>query len=303
MKTAYAVILFAMMSLVVGCAGTRPDITIPQKMPERTEKINHPRVALVLGGGGARGMAHIGVIQVLHDAGVPVDLIVGTSAGSIVGAVYADQGDPTQVKAAFANIGFWSLSDLNNTPRSIGLLQGYRMQKFLLAHMKARNFDELKIPLIVTTTDLNTGESFPLDSGPVAPAVQASAAIPGLFNPVSIYGRTLVDGGMSDPVAVNYAQQYHPQMIIAVSVAQQLSPTLPETADQMYQRALVMRELNMSRMSTAGATVIISPAVGDTTVFQVERKEQLIAEGEAAAKQALPQILRELKLRHIALEK
>lgn len=289
--------------LLVACAGSRPDISVPQQEPALKEHLNHPDVALVLGGGGARGMAHVGVIKVLAEAGVPVNLIAGTSAGSIVGSIYADQGSAKQVYHTFYNIGFWDIADFNNVPSKDGIMQGYRMQKFLLKHMKARTFAQLKIPFIVTTTNFVTGKPFPITSGPVAPAVQASAAIPGLFDPVHLYGKILIDGGMVDPVAVDLVKPYHPKVIIAVGVAQELSPTMPVTNSGNLSRAQIIRERSITQFSIRGADVIIDPHVGQTNVFQIGKKYQLFKAGEAAAKKALPKILKLLKEKNIPLVK
>ena len=287
----------------MGCAGHKPPIQIPLQQPPVTEKINHPRVALVLSGGGARGLAHIGVIKVLHDAGIPIDVIGGTSAGSIMGALYADNGSANEVESAFANVTLWTLIDFNNFPRSSGLLSGYKLQKFLLEHMHAENFNQLKIPLIVMTTDLKTGAPFPIMSGPVAPAVQASAAIPGLFNPAQLYGHVLIDGGIADPLAVNEIKKYHPLVIIAVNVAEQLPETMPKTADDIYQRAYIISRLNMSTLTAQGADIIITPSVGTAGMFDTGDKNKLIKAGEVAAQNALPQIKALLSKHHIALVK
>jgi NTE family protein len=287
--------------LLTACAGSRPDIDIPSKQPAVDRPIGETRVALVLSGGGVRGFAHVGAIKVLQDAGVPIDLIAGTSAGSIVGALYADQANITNVETDVTSVGLASVLDFNNIPQSDGVFQGYKLQKFLLEHMQAKTFDQLKIPLIVVATDLKTGAPVKLDSGPVAPAVQASAAIPALFDPVSLYGYTLIDGGMSDPVAVDMVQSYHPKVIIAINVAEQLSTTIPSTAEGIYKRAFIISRLNMSRMSAQGADVLIAPDVGTTQVLDIDKKSQLIHEGELAAQKALPKIKRLLAERGIKL--
>ena len=288
--------------LLVACAGAPPNITIPATQPLTTENIPaHPRVVLVLGGGGARGIAHAGVIEVLSKADIPIDLIVGTSAGSIMGALYADQGNSEQLTTLALNTSFISLSDLNNLPKSEGLLQGYKLQKFLLNNMKANNFNELKIPLIAITTDLKTGDVFPISSGPIAPAVQASGALPGLFDPVQLYGHTLNDGGVSDPIAVDIAQQYKPDIIIAVNISEQLPAALPTTAEGIYNRAYLISRINISQMCMQGADVKIQPDVGNTGVFDTGAAKTLYAAGVTAAEQALPQIKLLLKEKNIPL--
>ena len=301
MKFTHFSLILLLSLLLSACAGSRPNIIIPQTQPMQREHLNNPDVALVLGGGGARGMAHVGVIKVLAEAGVPINLIAGTSAGSIVGAIYADQGSAKQVYNTFYNIGFWDIADFNNVPSKDGIMQGYQLQKFLLKHMKARSFAQLKIPFIVTTTNFITGNVFAITSGPVAPAVQASAAIPGLYDPVHLYGKILIDGGMVDPVAVDLVKPYHPKVIIAVGVAEELSPNIPVTNEGNIDRARIIREKSITRFSMRGADIIIDPHVGTTNVFQIGKKHQLFKAGEVAAKKALPQILKLLKEKHIAL--
>jgi NTE family protein len=294
--------ILGLMALLSACAGSKPDIDIPQQAPLSAEKISHPSVALVLGGGGARSMAHVGVLRVLRKAGVPISLIAGTSAGSIVGAVYADRGDMNEVNKACDDIGFWDIADINNVPSRYGMMKGYHLQKFLLKHIHARMFSQLTIPFIVATTDLQTGLVYSILSGPIAPAVQASASIPGLFDPMHLYGHILVDGGMSDPVAVNLVQRFHPEMIIAVDVMKQLPKTMPQTADDIYTRAMTIRGINITAMSAENADVVIKPNLGTASVFDISKKNQLIAAGAKAAQQALPKILALLKQKHIALQ-
>jgi NTE family protein len=284
------------------CAGSKPNVVIPVKAPPILHLQHTPRVALVLGGGGARGYAHVGVISALQKAGVPIDLIVGTSAGSIFGSLYADQGNITKETQAVMAAGFWDFADIENYPSPGGIMQGYHIQKFLLQHMQAKRFNQLKIPFVVITTNLLTGKVFPISSGPVAPAVEASAAIPGLIKPVHLYGRTLVDGGMADPIGVNVAKQYHPKMIIAVNIAQQLTPTLPTSTKDIKMRAYIISRINMTEMSARGADVIIRPQVGQASVFDIKDKHVLYAEGQAAAEKALPKIKALLKQKGIPLK-
>ncbi|MSP53598.1 MAG: patatin-like phospholipase family protein [Gammaproteobacteria bacterium] len=300
--TSLKIASFALVAiLLAACAGSRPDITIPATEPSTHLSISKPRVALILSGGGVRGFAHVGVIKVLQKAGVPIDLIVGTSAGSIIGALYADQANIDAVQTAVIRVGLSHILDFNNVPRSEGVFKGYQLQKFLLKNMKAKRFDQLQIPLIVIATDLKTGAPVKLDSGPIAPAVQASAAIPALFDPVFLYGYELIDGGVSDPIAVDMVQGYHPEVIIAVNLAEQLPAEIPRTAEGIYKRAFVIMHLNMNKMSARGADVIITPSVGTIQMFDIDKKTQLIHDGEQAAQKALPEIKKLLAERGIKL--
>ena len=199
--------LFIAILLLAACAGRPPNIVVPSNPPKPPHLIAEPRVALVLGGGGARGYAHLGVLQVLQQAGVPLDLIVGTSAGSIFGAVYSDNHSFDKTYRIMMQASFWSFADLNNVPNSSGFVQGYHLEKMLLANMQAKNFSKLKNKLVVVSTDLKTGQVFFIQSGPIAPAVLASSALPGLVDPVFLYHKILVDGGVVQPVPVAVAKQ------------------------------------------------------------------------------------------------
>lgn len=286
---------------LTGCAGVRPNVSIPFA-PPTPKKIEKPiRVALVLGGGGARGYAHIGVLKVLQRAGVPIDMVAGASAGSLIGALYADSLNPEKVQNVMMKAGFWDFADISNVPKLNGIIQGYHVQKFLLRNMQARTFRQLKIPFVVATSDLKRNSTFVIRSGPVAPAVEASGAVPGVVQPPHLYGRILIDGGVLDPVPVNLVLPYHPKVIIAVNIDQELSKKLPHTAYGIYNRNNIMSWLKLSDYSEKGANIIIRPKVGQVGIFDLSHKTELIRIGEKAAQQALPKILRLLKKDHIPL--
>jgi len=293
------IILLAMIAILTACAGIRPHIAIPAYSPPALTLKQSPRVALVLGAGGARGFAHAGAVKVLQEAGVPIDLIVGSSVGSFYGALLADSGDAHQAAKTMLSAAFWDIADIGNIPSLVGPIQGYRYQKFLLQHMHACWFDQLKIPLVVVTTDLKTGKALPISSGPVAPAAEASSAIPGVVRPAKLYGYTLIDGGMTDPIPVDIAERYHPKVIIAINIAQQLSKDTPWTALGIYNRAYQISWLALSRFSERKADVVIRPSVGEVGLFDVGEKNKLFYEGEMAAYQALPKIKRILREKNI----
>jgi NTE family protein len=292
-----------MAALLCACAGMQPNIGIPKTMPKPLKLAKQPRVALVLGAGGARGFAHAGAVKILQDAGIPIDLIVGTSVGSFYGALLADSGDATIAGQIMLSTSFWNLADIANVPSLSGLMQGYHYQKFLLHHMQARWFNQLKIPLVVVATDLKTGKECVISSGPIAPAAEASSAIPGAVRPAYLYGHILVDGGMLDPIPVNIAKRYHPKVIIAINISQQLSTYVPYTAVGVYDRAYDISWRQLSRLSAKDADIIIRPQVGAIGTFEVEKKYQLFYEGEVAAYHALPAIKKILREKHIKLLK
>ncbi len=260
-----------------------------------------PRVALVLGSGGARGYAHVGVIKALVQAGVPIDLIVGASAGSLVGVLYADSKNPAQLEKTMLASNLSSFVDLNLLPGHGGVITGSKEQAFLSQNLKARDFKDLKIKFITVATDLATGEPVILDHGTLIPAIQASTALPGLVRPVHLHGLTLVDGGAAEPIPVQIAKRYHPQVIIAVDVERTLPQSLPESALGIYNRTqdIIWRRLTL--YSSADADVIIQPKVGLVGTFALNQRAALIKIGTQATQEDLNKILKILKQKNVSL--
>lgn len=250
------------------------------------------RVALVLGSGGARGYAHIGVIKALEQAGVPIDLIVGASAGGLIGAVYADSADASQLEKIMLSTDLHSFVDINLKPAQGGIITGSQEHRFLENNLKARTFDELKIKYVAVAAQLSNGKSIALNQGALIPAIQASTALPGLVRPVQINGMFLVDGGAVDPIPVAVARQYHPQIIIAVDVSQPLPESLPKSSWGVYSRGQEMIWLSLTHYSSQGADIIIRPHVGNTGTFAVNLRQQMVQAGEQATLADLPAILR-----------
>ncbi len=249
-----------------------------------------PRVALALGGGGARGLAHVGVLQALEQAKIHVDLIVGTSAGSIVGALYADRPDATALRELLTNARRKDFVDFSLLHILNGPVTGHALEKFLRTNMRARDFDDLKIPFVAVATDLGKGEVFPIDTGPVATAVHASAALPLYFHSVSLGGRTLVDGGVTAPLPVSVALKYRPQVVIAVNVAGTLPPTIPKNSLGEVARSFSILLGVLGQIDGRGADVVITPDVGAVGTFNASDKENLFDAGARAVTEALPRI-------------
>jgi NTE family protein len=289
MMLARVVIITLLLTVLSGCVAPA-DIFIPKKEPAPLKLSKHPRVALVLSGGGARGYAHVGVIKTLQKAGIPIDLIVGTSAGSLIGALYADSANAQLVERKMRKTEFFDFADFTFVANGNGLISGRQLQHFLLRNMRARWFDELKIPLVVVTTDLYSGKEKLISSGPIAPAVYASSAIPGACQPIQMYGRTLIDGGIVSQIPVNVAKRYHPDIIIAVNLEGDLEASLPTSLFGVLQRAFDISIHSIASYSGEGADVTIHPKVGTVGTFDIFKKHHLIQAGETAANSALPQI-------------
>lgn len=214
--------------LLSSCAQHVCVVPIPPVEPPATRLKNlHPRVVLVLGSGGARGFAHAGVLKVLQQNHIPIDLIIGTSAGSIVGALYADRPNSDALNKLLLTASQDDVIDFSYLSLYSGPVSGVGLQTFLVKNLRATNFSQLQIPFIAVASDLATGQAHAFASGPIAPAVNASSAAPPYFQPVPLYGKMYTDGGFVDPVAVDIAKRFHSQVIIAVELNYPLSKQLP----------------------------------------------------------------------------
>ncbi|MAE08208.1 MAG: hypothetical protein CL661_05555 [Bacteroidetes bacterium] len=278
-------------------------ISSPEKQPAARILKKQPDVALVLGGGAFHGMAHVGVIKILEDAGIPIDLIVGTSAGSMVGALYADR---PHIDSLIPLINSTTAKDVFNFSlfrSKMGFVSGSRLQQYLNKQLTVSNIEDTKIPYVAVSTDIEKGVSVAFKAGPIAPSVNASCAIPGIFEPVKMYGTTFVDGGIIDNIAVDIAKEYNPKFIIAVSIM-----SFDTTLDLKNYKSVVLRAYHvaMHRLSAdieKGADVIISPNLVGIPLMSGKDNEKMYKLGLVAAKESLPEIKKMLEKKGIALKK
>jgi NTE family protein len=271
-----------------GCAGTRSE---PAALTPRTTVNPPPRVGLALGGGGARGFAEIGVLRVLEQEKVPVALVVGTSVGSLIGALYADSGKVVDLEFIAFGIEEEDLFDRSLLSFfSGGLVKGERLERFLEAHMTHRNIEELPVRFAAVAVDLKSGQEVVFDRGPVAPAVHASCAIPGVFVPVELDGVTYVDGGVADPVPADAARRLGADVVIAVSIPAAVPERAPGNPIQVAMRASAITSAQIARLRAAEADVVIAPDVGDVGYSDFTQKKRLVDAGIAAAEAAMPAI-------------
>ena len=284
-----------------GCAGTTPSLVIPKTPPPAPIISPSPNVAVVLGGGGARGYAHIGVLIELQKAHIPIDLVVGASAGSLMGVLYADQGSAQAVADAAMPAGFWDFADIAAFPAMGGVVKGYHLEKFLMKNLHAKTFSELSVPFVAVTTDLTTGETFPISSGPIPPAILASSAVPSVIKPVNLYERVLVDGGVADNVPVDIARTYHPKIIIAVDIGTKLSDDMPHSAFGIAARSYQITSDRLTHMQLAGTAFVIRPDVGQVGMFDLSHNLELVHAGQQAAYDMIPAIKQALKDNGIVL--
>lgn len=274
-----------------GC-GT-PSRFIPKECPHPLPPCYLPekiRVALVLGSGGVRGMAHVGVLEELEKAGIKIDLIIGCSAGGIIGALYADCPDAKRIKNIVEKMGPDSLLDINIWQCRFGLSQGKAMQRTLSQNIHAKSFEELQIPFVVVATDLYSGELVPIGSGDIVQAVQASCAIPLVFVPCPINGRILVDGGLVNPVPVCLARDLGADVVIAVDLCELLPRTFPTNLFGVAKRSAEIAFIWQSDVCSRHADVVIQPKMCGIGTFNDRLKKEIYEAGKEACREVLPHL-------------
>lgn len=248
-----------------------------------------PKLALVLGAGSARGFAHIGVIKALDAAGIRPDLIVGASAGSVIGVFYAAgytgaQMEDVAMKVRDADV----IDNASNTKR--GLIAGEALQKLINNFVKDKPIEALKTPFIATATNLKTGDLIQLKSGDAGQAVRASSSMPGVFLPMTLNNMELVDGAISSPLPVTVARQMGAETVIAVDVG-----AAPQNAHAAGIYEIVMQSfeimgLSLAKLEGQKADVLIKPNVAAFSGSDFSNRAQLIAAGYVAGQRAVEQI-------------
>lgn len=252
------------------------------------------QVALVLGGGGSRGLAHVGVIEELEAAGIHPDLIVGCSAGAIVGAMYADQPDITRIKRLLIDKKREHLLDLSVEHLPYGVSSGLFLRRFLSEHLKADRFNELKTPFVAVATNLEFGDMVIFGTGRLIPAIRASAAYPGVFLPIQIAGQYFVDGAVSNPVPVEVAKKMGAKFIIAVDLSGELTDTLPNHMLGVMRRSIEISYIHQSRIASETADVLIKIPLKNVGTFDDNVNEKTYKLGREMGKKFAPEIKRKL---------
>jgi NTE family protein len=292
--------LFVFICVILTGCGTMLPVKPPANQPPAVPLKHKPRIALVLGSGGARGYAHLGVLQALEEAGIKADLLAGCSAGAVVAGLYADNQSAIATKNILMNAGFWDFAELSNIGL-FGMIKGSSFEYFLLKHMHARNFADLHTKLLVVTTDLRNGMAYTIQAGPLAPSLLASSAIPGVISPVAMYDRFLIDGGVVDPVPVDLVKPFHPKMVIAVDLSRvKVDAGLPRTAFGVSSSAYDIMRRHITDESEHGADVVITPECVDDT-FVTSRRQEIFLAGLEAGRRAVPEIKRIMRLKGIRL--
>lgn len=254
---------------------------------------HNPRIVLALGGGGARGLAHIGVLQVFQEAGIPIAGIVGTSMGALIGSTYAAETDLYYLARVMDALGWEDLVDFNLS--NLGLVDGSKVQALINLLTKGKTFETLKLPFWAVATDLHTGEEIVFREGPLAPAIRASISVPGIFNPVEYNHRILVDGAVVAGVPVNIAKEMKGELTIAVNVGfdhtqhkiKNIFDVLSKVQDIMGNR------LDSYQMQLADLAIV--PQLGNIRTMHFHRAKECVQIGREAAEKAVSQIKEKMK--------
>jgi NTE family protein len=274
---------------------TVPPVTVPQapivQAPQGPPP--KPKIALVLGGGAARGFAHVGVIRALEQEKIPIDLVVGTSVGSLIGAIYAADLSSFDLEWTAFQLEKDDLFDFGvlNAVTGMGFAKGDKLEAWVKSHIKATNIENMKLPFAAVATDLNWGYKVVLDKGSVARAIRASAAIPGIFQPVQHQGKILVDGGVVDNIPISVAKAKGADIVIAVDISANLGNTsIHNLVDVTLQATNIMFALNVEH-AKKDADILITPAgIGDIGMLDFTQKKRCMQAGIEATQAAMPTI-------------
>ena len=252
-----------------------------------------PKIALVLGGGAAKGFAHIGVIKALEAQGIVPDMVLGTSAGAVVGVLYAAGYNGFELQKIALQLEEAQLSDWSLPDR--GVIKGEALQNFINKTLQGRTLEKLNRPFGAVATDLNSGESIVFRKGDSGMAVRASASVPGVFQPVNINGKDYVDGGLVSPVPVRAARAMGADFIIAVDISSRpLQAKTRSTFDVLMQTFSIMGQA-ISQHELNGASVVIRPAIHEISSTDFQTRHLAVLEGEKAASVMMQEIKTKLQ--------
>ncbi|MGF6509704.1 NTE family protein [Paraburkholderia sp. 32] len=275
-------------------------ITATPAVPPPPEKAQQKpvRVALALGGGAARGFAHIGVIKALEARNIQIDLIAGTSAGSVVGALYASGMNGFALNKLALSMDEASISDWAMPFRTRGFLQGVALQNYLNTTLNNRPIEKMARPLGVVATDLQTGQPILFQRGDTGIAVRASCSVPSIFEPVKIGGHEYVDGGLVSPVPASFARKMGADFVIAVDISQRPENGVTASSfDVLMQTFTIMGQTIKAYELDKYADVVIRPNLAAMSGSDFSQRNAAILAGEEAVAKMMPELQRKLAAR------
>jgi len=247
-----------------------------------------PRIGLALGGGAARGFAHIGVIQVLEAAGIQPDLVVGTSAGSLVAALYASGKNGAELETLALTMDEGAITDWSFPSR--GVIRGEALARFVRQHTGNLPIERLARPLGVVATDLDTGAGVLFQRGDTGTAVRASSSVPAVFQPVTIGGREYVDGGLVSPVPVRYARQMGAELVLAVDISSPPEGNATSDVMKLLLQTFAIMGRSINQFELRQADLVVRPGMTGLSSADFTSRVRAIRAGREAATALLPEL-------------
>jgi NTE family protein len=274
--------------LVVFCIVAFSSCAPKEIKKEITPPAKPAKIAIVLGAGASKGFAHIGVLKVLETQKIPIHMIVGTSAGSLVGSLYAYGFDAFTLQSIAMKVEKGDVIDY--TIPDNGFIKGDKLEAFINKTVKNTPIEKLKIRFYAVATDISNGEEVAFAKGNTGEAVRASCSVPGVFQPKKIGGKTYVDGGVVSPVAVDVARRYGADVVIAVDISGAVSGDVPQGTMETMTKSIDIMYSKIAAFQVKKADIVIRPNVKNIGSTELEKRHEAILEGEKAAMEALPAI-------------
>jgi NTE family protein len=286
------------LALAAGCAGPPPKAEQPPEVPPPAEPppievvIPPPRIALVLGGGAAKGFAHVGVIKALESQSIKPDILAGTSVGSMVAALYAAGNDGFQLQRLSLEMKESMVSDWSLPNR--GFFRGEALQEFVNKAVQNRPIEKLDRKLAIVATDLASGRAVVFERGDTGMAVRASSSVPGVFQPVRISGREYVDGGLVSPVPVRVARSLGADIVIAVDISNRPGDRPVADSIDLLLRTFTIMGNAIADAELGDADVVIKPDISKLSATDFQGRHLAVLEGERAGLAAMPELKKKL---------
>lgn len=287
--------LIALSALLAGCATSPPPIVVENLPPVPVTPVEPPpvvkippRIGLALGGGAARGFAHVGVIQVLEEAGIRPNLVAGTSAGSLVAAMYASGKNGAQLQRVAETMEEAAITDWKLPLFTSGMLRGDALARYVNSQVAGKRIEDMPLTLGILATDLKSGEDVVFRRGDTGIAVRASSAVPAVFEPVRISGHDYVDGGLVSPVPVRAARQMGAELVIAVDISSPPEPNVSSgTLDILLQTFSIMGK-SINSLELRDADIVVRPGLTGVSSSDFSARKRAIEAGRKAMLQMLP---------------
>ena len=276
---------------LAGCASPGAVATNPPSLPVPPAVIATKKplkIGLALGGGAARGFAHVGVIAVLEEAGLKPQLVVGTSAGSLVAALYATGKTSAQLQQTALNMEEVAITDWMLPIVGRGMFRGEALARYVNELVAGRLMENMALPLGIVATDLNSGNAVLFQKGDTGVAVRASSAVPAVFVPVKINGREYVDGGLVSPVPVRFARQMGADVVIAVDISNSPEAAATDGTLQILLQTFAIMGKSINDLELKGADVVVRPSQVGLKSADFSARQRAIDAGRAAMLAALP---------------